>query len=293
MEFDSFVLIGHGAYGAGFDCGAVNKDKHITEYEINKMIVDVAKKYLDKTGLKIQYGENNLYNKHLSGNKYSLKCGVSVHVNSYSESSTGVEVLAPFLETELGGDFEFCKNISLALGISNRGVKSMCLETKTYIPRTNGVAINKLNYLGEIRDAWNRGISLSILECGFIHHDINNILANIDVIGYYVAKYICDYAKINISYEQPKNDVEDSQNNFPQSGKFKCNEKIFFRNSVGVSTDNPITGDYLPGEYVYFDRMEECQRYVWISWVSTTHNKRRFMPIYDKDNDELWGEFIQ
>ena len=60
------------------------------------------------------------------------------------------------------------------------------------------VAYGGSDYYGEIRDAWSRGISLSIIEVGFIQNDLSKIQANIDGIGWLIAKYIANICGVEI-----------------------------------------------------------------------------------------------
>lgn len=193
-NYDSFVFEGHGysEVTGGFDPGAVNGS--VTENSLVDSIVKEAKKYLDSTGLSIHYDENNFTDKDLSGNTYRFKCGISVHINSCVGAS-GVEIIVPSKEKYLNADFNITSKISSKLNIPNRGVKSRDYNSEQFIMRTNGVPLSGTDYYGEIRDAWNRGVSLAILEVGFIQEDLAEIQANIKLLGYLVAEYIasnCD-----------------------------------------------------------------------------------------------------
>lgn len=187
--YNSFVFEGHGLseVTGRFDPGAVNGS--VTENALADAIVKAAKKYLDTLGLAIHYDENNYTDKDLAGNTYLAKCGIVVHINS-AVGASGVEILVPCKETYLGADFAICDDIAKRLVIPNRGVKSRNYNTEEWYKRTNGVAINARDYFGEIGDAWNRGISLAILEVGFIQNDLGKMQTNIDYIGYCVAKYV-------------------------------------------------------------------------------------------------------
>ena len=189
MIYNSFVFTGHGTseVTGAYDPGATS-GKNV-EHDIAKQIVQASKKYLDTLSLNIHYDENNFSDNDLANNTYTAKSGLSVHINA--GGGTGVEVYVPLKELYLDADFTICSDISKLLGIPNRGVKSRVYDTgNTYI-RVNGVMSSGKDYYKEIRDAWNNGISLSILEVGFIDTgDIDKIKAHIDELGYYVAKYI-------------------------------------------------------------------------------------------------------
>lgn len=189
-NYDSFVFEGHGKseVTGAYDPGAVGNG--FKENDLSDKIVAKAKNYLDANGLtNIHYDENNYIDLDLAGNTYKFKCGTTVHINAGGGS--GVEIYVPLGESYLQSDFDITANISLALGIPNRGVKSRDYDTERTITRTNGVKVGGKDYYKEIRDAWGRGISLSILEVGFIDTgDVHKINANIDRLGYEVAKYI-------------------------------------------------------------------------------------------------------
>ena len=201
-NFDAFLFEGHGysEKTGEFDPGATNGS--ITENALVDAIVKSAKKYLDATGKVIHYDENNFTDKDLAGNTYKYKCGMEVHINS-APGASGVEIFVPCREKHIGSDVEIVKKISNKLNIPNRGVKSRDYNTGNTFNRTNGQALNYTDYYGSIRDAWNRGISLSILEVGFIQNDLSKIQANIDVIGKYVAEYIAGCCDATIKVQEP------------------------------------------------------------------------------------------
>ena len=190
MKYDSFVFIGHGTSEktSKYDPGAVSGN--FVEYKIAEKIVQAAKGYLDKiSDLKIHYDENNYIDNDLQGNTYSKKSGIVVHLNA--GGGTGVEIIVPCKEDYLVADVNITKNISNLLGIRNRGVKSRIYDTEKFIYREHGKAISDTDYYGEIRQAWKQGISLAILEVGFIDtDDIYKITGNIERLGYEVANYI-------------------------------------------------------------------------------------------------------
>lgn len=189
MNYDAFLFEGHGTSEktGGYDPGATNGN--VTENYLVDKINKAAKKYLDTIGLNIHYDENNFTDNDLLGNTYSNKAGASVHINS-SVGASGVEVFVPINEKYLGMDFTLCSEISKLLGIPNRGVKSRDYNTERTIQRVDGQSVGGTDYYGEIRNAWKQGISLSIIEVGFIQADLQKIQDRIDEIGYLIAKYI-------------------------------------------------------------------------------------------------------
>lgn len=50
-----------------------------------------------------------------------------------------------------------------------------------------------------------------------------------------------------------------------------------------------VQGTYNKGESVNYDKKCYTERYVWISWISASTGKRRWMPIRDKKTGEVWA----
>ena len=200
--YNSFVFEGHGTSEKtkGYDPGAVYGT--VRENDLADKIVTAAINYLKFTGLTIHRDENNYTDNDLEGNSYTAKAGVSVHINA--GGGTGTEIFVPSKEKYLTEDFKLVKNISEALGIANRGVKSRDYNTGNIYMREDGVALSYTDYYKEIRDAWELGISLAIIEVGFIDtSDLKKIEANIDNIGFLIAQYIGKLCKVDIN--KPEN----------------------------------------------------------------------------------------
>ncbi|MGL5190906.1 MAG: N-acetylmuramoyl-L-alanine amidase [Cetobacterium sp.] len=189
MIYDSFLFEGHGHSDVtgGFDPGAVNGN--VTENQLVDKINKSAKNYLDKTGLSIHYDENNYNDNDIAGNSYKFNCGLSVHINS-APGASGVEIFVPNKEGYLVNDTKLVEEISKLLDIPNRGVKSRNYATGSTYLRKHGEKIQATDYYKEIRDAWGQGVSLSLLEVGFIQNDLKKMQDRIDEIGYLIAKYI-------------------------------------------------------------------------------------------------------
>ena len=196
-NYNSFLFEGHGysEKTGGYDPGATNGA--VKENDLVDAINKAAKKYLDTTKLSIHYDENNYTDKDLAGNTYTAKAGTVTHINSAAGAS-GVEIIVPINEKYLKYDLELAEEISKLLGIPNRGVKSRDYNTEAFVPRVAAVAYGGTDYYGEIRDAWSRGISLSIIEVGFIQSDLAKIQTNIDNIGWLIAKYIANLCGVEI-----------------------------------------------------------------------------------------------
>lgn len=187
--YNSFIFAGHGKSEktGAYDPGATSGGTY--ENDIANKIVTSAINYLKPTGLIIHRDENNYTDDDLAGNTYTAKCGVSIHINA--GGGTGPEIYVPCKEKTLESDFEIVDQIAKLLGTPNRGVKSRDYNSEQMFKRTNGVALNYLDYYKEIRQAWEKGISLAILEVGFIDTaDLSKMLGRIDELGYLVARYI-------------------------------------------------------------------------------------------------------
>lgn len=201
-NYDSFVFEGHGTSEktGAYDPGATYNG--VKENDLADAIVNEAMEYLRRSGLNIHRDENNFVDKDLAGNTYKFKCGTVVHINA--GKGNGVEVYVPINEKYISSDVQFCSDVSSLLGIPNRGVKSRDYNSGNTCKRTHGVAVGGTDYYGEIRDAWNRGISLSIIEVGFIDSsDLGKMQANIKGLGRLVAKYICNCCDVKLVEAAP------------------------------------------------------------------------------------------
>ena len=102
----------------------------------------------------------------------------------------------------------------------------------------------------------------------------------------------------NIKKEENKKQV--SYNNdeyrikeYPEAGVFTCTvDAINFRNNPLISSSNPIQGQYYNGEKVNYDYVVITNKYVYISWISASTGVRRYMPVRDLINKEVWGTFV-
>lgn len=78
-----------------------------------------------------------------------------------------------------------------------------------------------------------------------------------------------------------------------ENGVFTCTESlIYFRNKIGIISTNPIVDRYVRYESVKYDYVVKTDKYVYISWVSESAKKRRYMPIREVSNGKygaLWG----
>lgn len=191
--YNSFIFTGHGKseVNGSYDPGASSQGT--VENDLAGLITAAARAELQTNPqtkhLSIHYDEQNYVDNDTLGNTYTSKSGISVHINA--GGGTGTEIWVPCKELYLGADFSLVSNISGVLGIPNRGVKSRDYDSERTFIRTNGVSLGYKDYYKEIRQAWEKGISLSILEVGFIDtSDLAKMKAKIKEVGFEVAKYI-------------------------------------------------------------------------------------------------------
>lgn len=80
---------------------------------------------------------------------------------------------------------------------------------------------------------------------------------------------------------------------YSEKGTFTCTvDEINFRNNPIIKSDNKIVGQYYKGEKVNYDYVVITNKYVYISWISASAGVRRYMPVRDLVNKEVWGTFI-
>ena len=170
--YDIFIFRGHG----NGDCGAVGNG--YTEEQVAQLIVNLLVKKLRSRGVNVHTNasnQNNYQSCCLSNYKY--KFGYSIHLNSSASSASGIECYVPLNEKYLKLEEQMLKEISNKLSIPNRGVKSRNYNTEAISFRQNGSVSSGSDYYKEIRDAWSRGISLTIMEIGFINsNDVHKII---------------------------------------------------------------------------------------------------------------------
>lgn len=79
---------------------------------------------------------------------------------------------------------------------------------------------------------------------------------------------------------------------YSEIGIFTCTEEaINFRNNPIINSSNPIQGQYYRGEKVNYDYVVVTNKYVYISWISSSLGVRRYMPVRDLVNKAVWGIF--
>lgn len=163
---DIAIFAGHGSSEKGYDYdpGAVGaggvKEATITKY----LALEVAT-MLSDLGLDVFYDEQNFKDKDLEGINIKSKWALSLHINA--GGGTGTEILVPAGESNLRAETKMLEYMT-KLGYRSRGLKSRNYDTGQVVQRVDGAKVNFKDYYGEIRDAWSRGISLSIIEFLFI-----------------------------------------------------------------------------------------------------------------------------
>ena len=170
--YDIFIFRGHG----NGDCGAVGNG--YTEEQVAQLLVNLLVKKLKSRGVNVHTNasnQNNYQNCCLGSYKY--KFGYSIHLNSAGSSASGIEAYVPLGEKYLKLEEDILKQVSSKLNIPNRGVKSRNYNTEQTSFRVNGTPSSGKDYYKEIREAWQKGISLTILEVGFINsNDVHKII---------------------------------------------------------------------------------------------------------------------
>lgn len=101
------------------------------------------------------------------------------------------------------------------------------------------------------------------------------------------------YPIVQETVKPQPNSAEYITKKYLESGVFTCTvDAINFRNNPFIETNNPIQGQYFEGETVNYDYVVITNKYVYISWVSSSTGTRRYMPVRDLVNKEVWGTFV-
>ena len=161
MIYDFYLFQGHG----GVDVGAcANGYKEIDiAYDVAEGVYNLL-----KNTFKIHRNtkqQNNYTNNLLLGNTYTGKFGITIHVNG--GGGNGTECLVPCNESYFKIENNILNKFS-GFGFANRGIKSRSYNTEQFYKRQDGKKLNDTDYYKEIRQAWNLGVSGTILELFFI-----------------------------------------------------------------------------------------------------------------------------
>lgn len=182
-NYDIALFKGHGYYNGTYDPGACANG--YKEQEVVSDIVDKAVKLLRAEGISVLTGENNYQNDLLANHTIKTKCAYEVHCNA--GKGTRTELIVPKGEKY----FDIEENIGKymkSLGIPEYSIISRDYVSEKFIDRTSGTALSGDDWYKVIRNAWKKGVSLTIFETGFIDSsDINIIVKNIDNIAFKLA----------------------------------------------------------------------------------------------------------
>lgn len=181
--YDMFLFHGHGEG----DNGAIGNG--YTELELAKSLTLNCVTLLENKGVSVlnnvKTGFNN-YNRNLTkAQQIKYKMGGTIHLNSSIDTNAnGTEIIVPCKEKYLTIEEEIIKGFK-DLGFTNRGLKSRDYSSEKFLNRVNGEIVNYTNYYGEIRNAWDNGYSLSIIETCFISNknDVERFIKNLDKIA--------------------------------------------------------------------------------------------------------------
>lgn len=277
-----FIDMGHCTAQGTADTGA-GYNGHREEL-LNRQIAYTLIPMLEALGhevkfLDLEYSETrseSLRVRRAAINAYNPNISISIHLNSFPTPNVGYgsEILttgnkfADSLATNILKEFE-------SLGLRNRGIKD-----------GTGFALVSVN------------CPAMIIECCFINNDYD--MSKYEPLKF--AQAICKGLTGKLPEEkQPEPEIpqepqtpinETVQKEYNEVGKFTANYKIYFRNNPLVHASNPITGYYDAGENVIYDKVVITNRYVYISWWSTSAKTRRYMPIRERINgvsQEMWG----
>lgn len=123
---------------------------------------------------------------------------------------------------------------------------------------------------------------------------VNNIRKHQDFSGKYCPHRTLDKgwqrfldridAKINEA------DKEKFEREYPETGKFICKVGCldFYNQPTKLS---PIAGKYEYDQFVFYDRVAMTDKWVYISWISSSTGLRRYMPVRPR-NGKLLGEIV-
>ena len=161
MIYDFYLFQGHGGVDAGA-CANGYKEIDIA-YDVAEGVYNLL-----KNTFKIHRNskqQNNYTSNLLLGNTYLGKFGITIHVNA--GNANGTECLLPCMESYFKIENNILNKFS-GFGFANRGIKSRSYISEQFYKRQDGKKINDLDYYKEIRQAWNLGVSGTILELFFI-----------------------------------------------------------------------------------------------------------------------------
>lgn len=222
-NYDIFLLRGHG----NGDPGACANG--YTEENLAQAIVDRVVELLKGKGVKVftnSKNQNNYNNNCLIGHTFKYKFGYSIHLNSASATATGTEIYVPINEQYVSTETKMCKEIANILSVPIRGVKSRDYNSEATHLRIEKDGSKGTDYYKEIRQSWQNGLSLSIIELCFISNlnDVKQLLNNKEKVCRSIANNILLYLEKStypMEVQDNKVDKADGTMYYVQVGAFK------------------------------------------------------------------------
>lgn len=239
MNYDVVNLRGHG----NGDSGAVGngyKEVDLAQQFVDRINVLVRNKGV--TVLTNTYYQNNFEICVLNGHNITKHFGYELHLNSGDETSNGIEIIVPSKEKYLSSEKSMIDKICKETGLTNRGLKSRNYDTGQFFFREDGEPQTFTDYYKTIRDAWSRGVSLSIIELGFISNarDVKILLEKKEVICKIIANTILSYCNKSL-YE-----ISDNKNEEVKE-RYKMKYAVCYCNEVDERSAK-LLRDYLGDE---------------------------------------------
>ena len=201
--YDIALFKGHGYYNGTYDPGAVSGQ--YKEQEIVSEIVDKAVKLLRAEGISVLTGENNYNNNLLENCTIKTKYACEVHCNA--GKGTRTELIVPKGEKYFDTEISLGKYM-VSLGIPEYRIVSRDYVSEKFISRETGKALSGDDWYKVIRNAWKKGISLTIFELGFIDSsDVKILVANKDKIALKIASELASLCGKTITLTTPSKPV--------------------------------------------------------------------------------------
>lgn len=178
--YDMFLFHGHGEGDGGAEGNGY------TELDLARQLTNRCLSLLRDRGVNVYTndGQNN-YNRNLTRDKrFSYNMGATIHLNSAIALAEGTEIIVPINENFLKIESEILEGFK-KIGFTSRGLKSREYVNEAFYKREHNSALGGKDWYKEIREAWQGGNSLSIIECCFINNsqDVNRFLSSMQEIA--------------------------------------------------------------------------------------------------------------
>lgn len=307
---DVVIFAGHGTSekDGGYDPGASKNG--VNEHELVEYVALEVCNKLSNSGYTVFYDEQNFKDQDLIGVSIKSKFAVSLHANAHNTQARGVEALVPAKEAKLAFEFAVVDRIS-KLGTPNRGVKSRNYDTGATEQRKNGIASNYKDYYAEIRDAWGRGISLSIIELFFVDNaeDVAFYQANkekmIDIIVDEMKKLVSPSGAptTSVPTPTPPKPVEPTPtpaketivSRWEEKGQFIADVPeggVYVRKSPTFTDKDTVmynNGELCPAKGQYYVECIKTTKYLYIKYKRSNGNWG-YVPVREMNTDGTYGE---